>query len=168
MADQFLSEIRMMAFGYAPRGWALCNGQLMPINQNQALFSLLGTNFGGDGRTTFGLPDLRGRVPIHAGSGFDIGAKGGEPAHTLSVAEMPPHIHDFMVSNARATDNGPDPARGLAASTPQNAYGPATNPVIMSGQAVSNAGGSVAHQNIQPCLTISFCIALQGSFPSRN
>src|SRR5713101_4400780 len=107
MAEPFLSEIRIMSFGFAPKGWALCNGQLLPINQNQALFSLLGTTFGGDGRVNFALPDVRGNVPIHVGNGHTLGEKGGQQAHTLSIAEVPTHVHSLNATTATATTNTP-------------------------------------------------------------
>ncbi len=141
-----------MSFGFPPTGWALCNGQLLPINQNQALFSLLGTTYGGDGRVNFGLPNLQGNVPIHMGQGFTLGNKGGEQAHTISTAELPTHIH-FAQAPA---------ALGTVYNT-TNASLVAMNPA-----AVANAGGSQAHQNMQPFLALSFCIALQGIFPSQN
>jgi len=162
MAEPFLSEIRMMSFVFPPKGWALCNGQLLPINQNQALFSLLGTTFGGDGRVNFALPDLRGRTPIHVGSTHTLGERGGEQAHTLSIAELPTHTHteNFSTATASLADGtGAVPAQTL---TP--AYAPAQNLVAMG--PISNTGGSQAHLNMQPFLTISFCIALQGIFPS--
>jgi microcystin-dependent protein len=168
MAEPFLSEIRMMSFVFAPRGWALCNGQLLPINQNQALFSLLGTTFGGDGRVNFALPDLRGRTPIHAGSGFTLGERGGEQAHTLSIAELPTHQHAWMASNQTASTATPTASLTLANSSGSNLYAPPANLVAMAPGAVTNVGGSQAHQNMQPFLTISFCIALQGIFPSPN
>ena len=168
MAEPFLSEIRIMSFVFAPKGWALCNGQVLPINQNQALFSLLGTTFGGDGRVNFALPDLRGRTPIHVGSGHTLGERGGEQAHTLSIAELPTHVHVANATSATATDGTPTSNLVLASSTPQNAYGPATNLVAMSPTSVSSVGGSQAHLNMQPFLILSFCIALQGIFPSPN
>lgn len=164
MAEPFLSEIRMMSFVFPPRGWALCNGQLLPINQNQGLFSLLGTTFGGDGRVNFGLPDLRGRVPIHVGGGHTLGERGGEQAHTLSIAELPTHTHIGRFSTTAATT---DVAAGNApAQTVSAIYGPPQNLVPMAAGSVGNVGGSQAHLNMQPFLTISFCIALQGIFPS--
>ena len=166
MAEPFLSEIRLMSFVFAPKGWALCNGQLLPINQNQGLFSLLGTTFGGDGRVNFALPDLRGRVPIHVGSGHTLGEKGGEQAHTLSVAELPTHAHVWSGTSAAASTNTPSASLVLAQSTGENAWGPASNLVAMSPSTVLNVGGSQAHLNMQPFLTLSFCIALQGIFPS--
>ena len=166
MAEPFLSEIRLMSFVFAPRGWALCNGQLLPINQNQALFSLLGTTFGGDGRVNFALPDLRGRAPIHVGSGHTLGERGGEQAHTLSIAELPQHAHVANASQSPATTNTPSNTQVLAQSTGDQAWGPASNLVAMASDAILPTGGSQAHLNMQPFLTLSFCIALQGIFPS--
>jgi len=168
MAEPFLSEIRIMSFAFAPKGWALCNGQLLPINQNQGLFSLLGTTYGGDGRVTFGLPDLRGRTPIHVGSGHTLGEKGGEQAHTLSIAELPTHTHVLNAVNAPATTNESSTSVMLAQSTASNLYAPAASLQAMSPSEVTNTGGSQPHLNMQPFLTLSFCIALQGIFPSPN
>ncbi len=164
MAEPFLSEIRIMSFVFPPRGWALCNGQLLPINQNQALFSLLGTTFGGDGRVNFALPDNRGRTPIHVGSGHTLGERAGEQAHTLSIAELPTHTH--VVNATTATGNTPLPTGNLLADSPSQLYAAPTNLVPLSPGTVANVGGSQAHQNMQPFLTLSFCIALQGIFPS--
>jgi len=166
MAEPFLSEVRIMSFVFAPKGWALCNGQLLPINQNQALFSLLGTTFGGDGRVNFALPDLRGRVPIHVGSGHTLGEKGGEQAHTLSIAEIPTHTHV-----ANGTTNAADtntPANNTLLGIVNDAYGDPLNLQAMAASEITNTGGSQAHLNMQPFLTLSFCIALQGIFPSPN
>jgi microcystin-dependent protein len=168
MAEPFLSEIRLMSFVFAPKGWALCNGQLLPINQNQALFSLLGTTFGGDGQVNFALPDLRGRTPIHVGNGHTLGERAGEQAHTLSSAELPTHTPVFSASSAVATTGIPDSNQLLAQSRGANLYAPANNLVAMAADAVGNSGGSQAHLNMQPFLTLSFCIALQGIFPSPN
>ena len=166
MAEPFLSEIRIMSFDFAPKGWAMCNGQLLPINQNQPLFSLLGTTFGGDGRVNFALPDLRGRTPIHVGSGHTLGERGGEQAHTLSIAELPQHVH---VLNANSNAGGVNTASGnLLAKGLQSAFTAPANLVGMSPDVVTNTGGSQAHQNMQPFLTLTFCIALQGIFPSPN
>jgi microcystin-dependent protein len=166
MAEPFLSEIRLMSFVFAPRGWALCNGQLLPINQNQALFSLLGTTFGGDGRVNFGLPDLRGRVPIHVGSGHTLGERGGEQAHTLSISEIPTHTH---VANGTRTDgNTPVPTNNILADSPSQLYASPTGLSTLLAGTVANIGGSQAHLNMQPFLVLSFCIALQGIFPSPN
>jgi microcystin-dependent protein len=169
MAEPFLSEIRLMSFSFPPKGWALCNGQLLPINQNQPLFALLGTTYGGDGRVNFGLPNLQGMTPIHMGQGFTLGQRGGEQAHTLSISEIPTHIHAVNVRNdTSATVNTPSSSVGLAGSIASQIYGPPTNPVTFSPSAVSTVGGSQAHLNMQPFLTLSFCIALQGIFPSQN
>jgi microcystin-dependent protein len=168
MAEPFLSEIRIMSFVYAPQGWALCNGQFLPINQNQALFSLLGTTYGGNGQTTFALPDLRGRTPIHMGQGHTLGQSGGEQAHTLTISELPTHAHSQRAVNTAATTNTPGAGVMLAKSTGANLYAADTNLEALSPAALSNTGGSQAHLNMQPFLTLSFCIALQGIFPSPN
>jgi microcystin-dependent protein len=169
MAEPFLSEIRIMSFVFAPKGWALCNGQLLPINQNQGLFSLLGTTFGGDGRVNFALPDLRGRTPIHVGSGHTLGEKGGEQAHTTSIAELPTHTH--VASGTSTAADQPTPGGNLLGTVDLTAfttslYAPAANLVAMAPGTVANTGGSQAHLNMQPFLTLNFCIALQGIFPS--
>jgi microcystin-dependent protein len=164
MAEPFLSEIRLMSFGFAPNGWALCNGQFLPINQNQALFSLLGTTYGGNGQTTFALPDLRGRVPIHFGSGHSLGEQGGEQAHTLSINELAAHSHAPAASTAATT---PDPAGAVWADPGKAAYGNG-GAYALDPAAIGSVGGSQAHLNMQPYLTLSFCIALQGIFPSQN
>src|ERR1043165_731003 len=159
MAEPFLSEIRIMSFVFAPKGWALANGQLLPINQNQALFSLLGTTFGGDGRVNFALPDLRSRVPIHVGSGFTLGERGGEPAHTITIAELPTHTH--VLSGTSTNGTSQIPAGNLMAPTPSQAYHQADNALVaFNPAAVGPVGGSQAHLNMQPFLTLSFCIAL--------
>jgi microcystin-dependent protein len=165
MAEPFLSEIRLMSFSFPPNGWALCNGQLLPINQNQALFSLLGTTFGGNGQTNFGLPDLRGQVPIHVGSGHTLGERGGEQAHTLSISELPTHTH---VMNGTSTPAETNTATGGYLAVTSNAYGAPSNLVAMAPAEVGSVGGFQAHLNMQPFLTLSFCIALQGIFPSPN
>jgi len=167
MAEPFLSEIRIMSFVFAPKGWALCNGQLLPINQNQALFSLLGTTFGGDGRVNFALPDLRSRTPIHVGSGHTLGERAGEPAHTLSISELPTHTHTATA----VSENGGiiiPTSNLLAGGTPQLYHAPDANLAALNPATVTNVGGSQAHNNLQPYLTLSFCIALQGIFPSPN
>jgi microcystin-dependent protein len=154
-----------MSFGFAPKGWALCNGQLLPINQNQALFSLLGTTFGGDGRVNFALPDLRARAPIHVGSGHTLGERGGEQAHTLSIAEIPTHTHVAKATN----NNGASPllANNFLGAF-NNGYNSPTALVSMEPSTLANVGGSQAHLNMQPFLTLNFSIALQGIFPSPN
>jgi microcystin-dependent protein len=168
MAEPFLSEIRIMSFSFAPKGWALCNGQLLPINQNQGLFSLLGTTFGGDGRVNFALPDIRGRAQIHVGSGHTLGERGGEQAHTLSIAELPTHTHVANASTTQATTGIPSSSVMLSTSKGSFAYGVPQNLVAMAPSGVSNTGGSQAHLNMQPFLVLTFCIALQGIFPSPN
>jgi microcystin-dependent protein len=168
MAEPFLSEIRIFSFGFAPKGWALCNGQLLPINQNQALFSLLGTTFGGDGRVNFGLPNLQGNTPIHVGGGHVLGERAGEQAHTLSIAETPTHVHVGQATNINATTAIPSSSVLLATSVNYEAYRPASNLVPLNPATVSNVGGSQAHLNMQPFLTLNFSIALQGIFPSPN
>jgi microcystin-dependent protein len=167
MAEPFLSEIRIMSFVFPPKGWALCDGQLLPINQNQALFSLLGTTFGGDGRVNFGLPDLRGRAPIHVGSGHTLGERGGEQAHTLSIAEVPTHTH--VLNGTSTAGNALVPGGNLLAKVNLPAYHAVdANLTAMAAASVANVGGSQAHLNMQPFLTLSFCIALQGIFPSAT
>jgi microcystin-dependent protein len=167
MAEPFLSEIRMMSFIFPPKGWALCNGQLLPIAQNQALFSLLGTTFGGDGRVNFALPDLRSRVPIHVGGAHTLGERGGEQAHTLSISELPTHTHVANATSNNSTATSPSASLGYGRSGTLM-YNGAANLVAMASQSIANTGGSQAHLNMQPFLTISFCIALQGIFPSPN
>lgn len=165
MAEPFLSEIRIMSFNFAPKGWAECNGQQLPINQNQALFSLLGTTYGGNGQTTFALPDLRGKTPIHVGQGFLLGNQGGEQQHTLTIGELPQHIHTMQGSSANADITSP--GGNLLAQTSQT-YGPAQNLTALDASSNGPVGGSQPHQNMQPFLTLCFCIALQGIFPSPN
>jgi len=166
MAEPFLSEIRIFSFGFPPKGWALCDGQLLPINQNQALFSLLGTTYGGDGRVNFGLPDLQSRVPIHMGSGHTLGERGGEQAHTLSISELPTHTHVINATNNPASTNAP--AANTVLGAVANTYNAAANLTSLSPSEIGNVGGSQAHLNMQPFLTLSFCIALQGIFPSQT
>jgi microcystin-dependent protein len=161
----FAAELRLFSFNFAPKGWALCNGQLMPINQNQALFSLLGTTYGGNGQTTFALPNLRGRVPIHIGQGFTQGQAAGEEAHTLSQSEMPAHTHFLSASSANA-DNI-NPGNNMFASF-NAGYAPPNNLVALAPATITNTGGSQAHENRQPYTVLSYGICLTGIFPSRN
>jgi len=166
MAEPFLSEIRIMSFGFPPKGWALCDGQLLPINQNQALFSLLGTTYGGDGRVNFALPDLRSRVPTHMGSGLTLGQRGGEQAHTLSISEIPTHTHVLEATSNNGT--AVLPTGNLLARSVTQIYVAPQNLQAMNAATIANVGGSQAHLNMQPFLTLSFCIALQGIFPSQT
>lgn len=164
MAEPFLSEIRLMSFSFPPKGWALCNGQLLPINQNQGLFSLLGTTYGGDGRVNFGLPDLRGRVPIHVGASHTLGERGGEQAHTLSINEVPAHQHDLRVTTS--TDSPTILAANNLLAPALNGYAPTGDLTPLKADSITSSGGSQAHTNMMPYLTLSFCIALQGIYPS--
>jgi microcystin-dependent protein len=168
VAEPFLSEIRIMSFGFAPKGWALCNGQLLPINQNQALFALLGTTFGGNGQTNFALPNFEGRTPVHVGQGHTLGEAAGEPAHTLSSPEMPQHVH-FMAASTSATGGSASPLNGFLGGG-DNVYAApdAGTPGPLRPDSITQVGGGQAHLNMQPFLTLSFCIALTGIFPSRN
>ncbi len=168
MAEPFIGQVSMVAFNFAPKGWALCNGQLLPINQNQALFSILGTTYGGDGRTTFALPNLQGRAPVHASGGAIIlGEASGEESHTLSNSEMPAHTHlpggDSTTVNQGSCTNH---IFGMKSGT--NLYSDVAPNASLNPAAIGNAGGSQPHTNLQPYLVINFIIALQGIFPSRN
>src|SRR5262245_48308771 len=165
MAEPFLAEVRIMSFSFAPKGWAMCNGQLLPINQNQALFSLLGTTFGGDGRVNFGLPNLQGSAPIHMSSGHTLGKRCGEQGHTLSISEIPTHTHFAQASKNNGDNVIPtDIVFGQVAGL----YGPVGAATAMKPSTVTNVGGSQAHLNMQPFLVLTFCIALQGIFPSQT
>lgn len=171
MSEPFLAEVRLVGFNFAPRGWAFCDGQILPINQNQSLYSLLGTTYGGDGRTSFALPDLRGRTPIHVGrsnGGGDhrLGQKSGEETNTLSAAQMPNHDHVLQASSSDG--NNFNPAGLVLAKATVATYTVPAQLVNMNPGAVVNVGGGQAHENMQPYLAVNFCIALQGLFPSRN
>jgi|HubBroStandDraft_6_1064221.scaffolds.fasta_scaffold140619_3 microcystin-dependent protein len=170
MGQQYIGEIRMVSFNFAPKGWALCNGQIMQINQNQPLFALFGTTYGGDGRTTFALPDLRGRVAVSAGAqpsgpDYPIGMKYGEEQHTLTTQEMPVHSHIPMASTGSPAATSPS-NNYWASNSAQYAASPIST--VMAQNAIGNAGGSVAHENRAPYLVINFIVALTGIFPSRN
>ena len=165
MSEPFLSEIRIMSFNFAPKGWAMCNGQFLPINQNQALFALLGTTYGGNGQTTFALPDFRTRVPVHEGQGFTLGQAADQNAHTVTMSEMPQHIH-FAAGSNTAGDTVL-PAGGVLANT-TGVYAGASALTALTSSSVTNIGGSQPHENRQPYLALTFCIALIGIFPSQN
>ncbi len=167
MAEPFLSEIRIMSFGYAPRGWAMANGQLLPINQNQGLFSLLGTTYGGNGQTNFALPNLQGNTPIHVGQGHVLGEKGGSQSVTLSVAQIPTHVHVMQASSTAGDQHAPG-GNLLGDSGSVQVYGPPGSLTTLLPSTIGSIGGSQAHLNMQPFLTLNFCIALQGIFPSPN
>ncbi|MBN8741661.1 MAG: phage tail protein [Lysobacterales bacterium 69-70] len=169
MAEPFLAEVRIFSFVFAPKGWALCNGQLLPINQNQALFSLLGTTYGGDGRVNFALPDLRGRIPVYIGgsSSFTLGERGGEAAHTLTISELPQHNHMINATSAGGTVAAAN-ASAMIASVSSSLYNTPTALTTLNPSSITNVGGSQAHNNMMPYLTLSFCIALQGIFPSQT
>lgn len=170
MSEPFIAEVKMVGFNFAPRGWAFCDGQILPINQNQSLYSLLGTTYGGDGRVDFALPDLRGRTPIHVGSSnggsHSLGQKSGQEVVTLSAAQMPQHDHQAQASDDNASTGEPG-GKVLARSTSPTYHSP-TNMTEMHPLSVLNAGGGQAHQNMMPYLAVNFCIALTGLFPSRN
>jgi microcystin-dependent protein len=168
MAEPFLSEIRIFSFNFPPKGWAFCNGQFMPINQNQALFALLGTTYGGNGQTTFALPNLQGCVPIHFGNGHSLGEKAGSSSVTITQQTMPQHLHFLNASQSGANTNVPANNTLLGDSAPNDLYTGPASLVAMAPASVSNVGGSQAHTNMMPYLVLNFCIALQGIFPSRN
>jgi microcystin-dependent protein len=166
-----MGEIKIVSFNFAPQGWAEANGQLLPINQNQALFSLYGTTFGGNGQTNFAIPNLQGRAPLHPGAGYLLGQAGGEYNHTLSLSELPQHIHLGVGDTTTAPDSGgntPSTTSRLAGSNPGNMYAAPSALIPMNGASVSNTGGSQPHSNTQPYLTLNFIVALIGVFPSRN
>ena len=168
MSEPFLSEIKIFGFNFPPRGWAQCDGQILPINQNQSLYSLLGTTFGGDGRTSFALPDMRGRAPMHFDGTFGLGNKGGEDSHTIAAAEMPAHTHAFQTASAGASQQRNDNPAGFGVLADSNIDLYRTGAGDMSIAGISSAGGGQSHENMQPYTTLNFCIALQGLFPSRN
>jgi microcystin-dependent protein len=165
MAEPFLSEIRLFSFNFPPKGWAFCNGQLLPINQNQALFALLGTTYGGNGQTTFALPDLRGRCAMHEGAGFTLGQAAGTESVTITQQQMPTHIH--FLQGANKDGNLAVPTSNLLGNF-NNGYRAATNLTPLLAGTVTDVGGSQPHNNMCPYIVINFCIALQGIFPSPN
>ena len=170
MSEPFLAEIKIVSFNFPPKGWALCNGQLLPINQNQALFSLLGTTYGGDGRVNFALPNLRGKVPIHISNPHVLGETAGQTAVTITAQQLPTHVHAMQATTAQAAanSNSAAPARMLAQSNFSSAWGSPANLQSFSPSAITNVGGSQPHNNMMPYLVLNFIIALQGIFPSRN
>ena len=179
MSSPFLAEIKLFSFGFAPKGWAQCNGQLLPINQNQALFSLLGTTYGGDGRVTFALPNLQGRVPFHAAGGISLGEQGGEINHTLAAGGLPQHTHTVNVDAVTAATNNVAAAGNVlgrssgALSAPPTTfseffYGTGAVAALWAPQCIGSSGGDQPHNNMSPFLVLNMCIALQGIFPSRN
>ena len=165
MSEPFLGEIKIISWNFPPKGWTFCNGQLLPINQNQALFSILGTTYGGDGRQTFGLPNLQGRTPIHVGNGIALGELGGETTHTINISELPAHTHVPVGSSNLAS--APSPAANVWATRGSNTYA-GTSDTAMNPQDVTATGGNQPHENMSPYLVLNFIIALQGIFPSQN
>jgi microcystin-dependent protein len=166
MSEAFLGEIRLISFNFAPKGWALCNGQFLPINQNQALFSLLGTMYGGNGQTTFALPDLRGKTPLHTGPGFNLGQAGGEQTHTLTQSELPAHTHTAFGNNTGADKT--EPTGNFWSNGGDNIYSTQPPDGTMKAGTIGTVGGNVPHENMSPFLVVNFAICLQGIFPSRN
>jgi microcystin-dependent protein len=173
MSEPFLAEVRVFGFNFPPRGWATCDGQILPISTNTALFSLLGTTYGGDGRTTFALPDLRGRAALHVGDSetpgsvsHGLGSRSGEEGHTLTTSEMPGHDHSVAANTAAATSD--EPQGNFPARPGFDAYGSPSALGSLASETVGNTGSGSSHENMQPWLAMNFCIALQGLFPSRN
>jgi microcystin-dependent protein len=173
MSDPFVAEIRIFAFNFAPKGWAFCNGQLLPISQNTALFSLLGTTYGGDGKSTFALPDMQGNAPMQPGQGQglslrDLGEMSGVESVTLLVSEIPLHTHTLMTAAGDPAESNIATGNALARSKNGNAYTTTLTPTQMAFEGLPPAGGSLPHNNMQPYLTLNFCIAMQGVFPPRG
>jgi len=167
MSEPFLGEIKIISWNFPPKGWTFCNGQLLPINQNQALFSILGTTYGGDGRVNFGLPNLQGRSPVHVGNGIALGELGGETAHTLNISEIPAHNHVPVGSSSDPAFPGAGGNLWCAHSSPAGTYSTTGNSA-MNPQCLLPTGGSQPHENMSPYLVLNFIIALQGIFPSQN
>jgi microcystin-dependent protein len=168
MSEPFLSEIKVVSFNFPPKGWAECNGQFLPINQNQALFALLGTTYGGNGQTTFALPNLRGQVPIHVGNGHTLGETAGVTAVSVTIPQLPQHTHLANAVNVQPSAGNPASTRLLSQSKGAFLFAAATNLQAMAPNMIGNAGGSQPHNNMMPYLVLNFIIALQGIFPSRN
>lgn len=172
MSEPFVGEIRMFAGNFAPRGWAFCDGQLLAVSQNDALFSLFGTIYGGDGRTTFGLPDLRGRIPLHQGSGPGLsprrlGSKGGSENETLTTNQLASHSHDWNANKEPATGAAPQ-GKVLASPSPVRIFEPGNQTVDLGSSTIPNSGGSQPHTNLMPTLCVNFIVALVGIYPSRQ
>ncbi|MBD0369756.1 MAG: phage tail protein [Pyrinomonadaceae bacterium] len=172
MGTPYLGEIKIISWNFAPKGWAFCNGQLLPINQNQALFSILGTTYGGNGQTNFALPDFRSRIPISFGEGYNLGQAGGEEFHTVIQSEMPAHNHFVNASTQQADttfiETAQPPSNNVFGTVVGGIYGNYAALTSISPETISNVGGSQPHENRQPYLVLNFIIALQGVFPSRN
>jgi microcystin-dependent protein len=166
MSEPFLSEIKIVSFNFPPKGWALCNGQFLPINQNQALFALLGTTYGGNGQTTFALPNLRGRIPIHIGNGHALGEAAGSTSVTVNIQQLPTHTHLVQATNNASTSD--DPTSNVFGQAGANLYAAFSAPAAMGTQMVTSVGGNQPHNNMMPYLVLNFIIALQGIFPSQN
>ena len=166
MSEPFLSEIKLVSFNFPPKGWALCNGQLLPINQNQALFALLGTTYGGHGQTNFALPNVRGRVPIHMGNGHTLGEAAGSTSVTVNIQQLPTHMHTVQVNSTTANSSA-NPINNFLGNA-NNMYAGVQNLTTMNPGTITSVGGSQPHNNMMPYLTLNFIIALQGIFPSRN
>jgi microcystin-dependent protein len=168
VSEPYLAEIRLFGFNFPPRGWAQCDGQILPINQNQSLYSLLGTTYGGDGRTTFALPDLRGRTAAHEGPSKGLGSKAGTETVSLATNEMPNHTHQLSAYSEPANSNVPGNRRFGQATTPLYHATDPSSAVPMNGSTLGNAGTNAGHDNMQPFQAVNFCIATQGLFPPRN
>jgi microcystin-dependent protein len=168
MSEPFLSEIKIVSFNFPPKGWALCNGQLLPINQNQPLFALLGTQYGGNGQTNFALPNMRGRVPIHVGSGHTLGEAAGSTSVTVNIQQLPTHMHGVQATNVDVPANRAAQPAGNFLGPVNNLYGPAQSLTTLHPSTVTSVGGSQPHNNMMPYLVLNFIIALQGIFPSQN
>lgn len=167
MSEPFLGEIKIISWNFPPKGWTFCNGQLLPINQNQALFSILGTTYGGNGQTTFGLPNLQGRTPFHVGNGIVLGEMGGETSHTLNISELPAHQHT-PVGSSTNPPTAPGAAGNLWTANNSKPYSAATDGTVMNPAGILATGGNQPHENMSPYLVLNFIIALQGIFPSQT